>query len=171
MKILLLMLALTVGGPVLAAGGPTTTPLPQFPGVLAIPVLKDLGYGGFFKDHQPAKVVFGVSDPTGQMRESLVNASLIIRYLKDRGYRYRIEFVFYGKAVLTADKLNQKYGGYNDLMEALHKQGVVFSVCYNSMYSLKIKRSDIRGYMKVIPAGILELVKKQMQGYAYISNR
>jgi len=115
-------------------------------------------------------VVFGVNDPTGQMRESLTNASLIIRYLKDRGYRYRIEFVLYGKAVLAADRWNQKYGGYNDLMEALHQQGVAFSVCYNSIYSFKIKRGDVRGYMKIIPAGILELAKKQMQGYTYISN-
>ncbi len=170
MKILLLMLALTIGAPAPAMGGPTTTPLPQFPGVPSIPVLKNLGYGGFFKNHQPVKVVFGVNDPTGQMRESLTNASLIIRYLKDRGYRYRIEFVLYGKAVLAADRWNQKYGGYNDLMEALHRQGVVFSVCYNSIYSFKIKRGDIREYMKVIPAGILELAKKQMQGYTYISN-
>lgn len=167
MKVLALMLMLVLSAPAVAAA-PT---LPTFPGVLSVPVPKNLGYGGYFKNHQPVKIVFGVSDPTGQMRESLTNASLIIRYLKDRGYTYRIEFVLYGNAVLAADMWNQKYSGYSDLLKALHKQGVVFRVCHNSMYSLKIQPGDVYSYMKITPAGILELVKKQMQGYAYISNR
>lgn|GEM_PF-2269380 len=171
LRALLLVAALCTVVSAQAADKDTARTLPEFPGVMSIPVGKNLNYGGFFKKHQPVKIVFGVSDPTGQMRESLTNASLIIRYLKDRGYRYHIEFVLYGKAVLAADMWNQKYGGFNDLMEALHKQGVQFRVCHNSMYTLKVKSSDIHSYMKIIPAGILELAKKQMQGYAYISNR
>lgn len=171
MKRTLSILLLLLGTTVLAAADAPPGAVPQFPGIESIPLPKAMGYGGFFKDHQPAKVVFGVSDPTGQLKESLTNASLIIRYLKHKGYRYEIQFVLYGKAVFAADMWNQRYSGYGDLMKALHKQGVEFRVCYNSMHSLGVKKDDVFPYMKVIPAGILQLIKKQMQGYAYISNR
>jgi intracellular sulfur oxidation DsrE/DsrF family protein len=79
--------------------------------------------------------------------------------------------VLYGTAVLAADEWNQLYSGYGDLMQSLHKQGLQFRVCYNSMYALHVEPSDIYPYMKVVPAGILQVAKKQMQGYAYISNQ
>lgn len=156
-----------------AAG--TTTPsgakLPDFPGIASIPIPQDLDYGGFFKAHQPVKILFGVSDPGAQLKESLTNAALIIRYLKSRGYRYDIHFVLYGKAVWAADSFNQQFGGYAAQLEALSQQGVSFSVCYNSLESLGVNRDDVYGYMKIIPAGILQIVKKQMEGFVYISNK
>ena len=142
----------------------------QFPGVMTVPENPKLSFGGYFKHHQPVKIVFSASDPGKPFQESLNNAALVIRYLKARGYRYEIQFVLYGKATFVADAFSDRYSNYEPLMRALHKAGVQFRVCHNSMYALHIKQSDLYSYMKVIPAGILQLVKKQMQGYAYIRN-
>ena len=142
----------------------------QFPDIPDIPHA-GLSYDGFFKKHQPVKIVFGVSDPGGQMKESLTNAAYTIKYLKEKGYSYKIQVVLYGRAVLPADPFNQEYSGYSPLMEALHKQGVEFLICNNSLSSLNLQADELYPYMKVIPAGILQIVKMQMQGYAYISNR
>ncbi len=167
--VLLMLLALLLPlGP--AAAAVPAGKLPAFPGVLPIPIPKNMNYGGFFKAHQPVKIVFGVSDPGAQLKESLTNAGYVIRYLMSKGYRYQIQFVLYGAAVLAADEWNQQYSGYGDLMQALHREGVQFRVCYNSMYALHVESSDVHSYMKVVPAGILQLAKKQMQGYVYISN-
>lgn len=171
MKIVLSMLftLLCFSVPAIAAG--PSGELPAFPGVLSIPIPKDIDFGGYFKAHQPVKIVFGVSDPGAQLKESLANAGYVVRYLSSKGYRYQIQIVLYGTAVLAADEWNQLYSGYGNLMQALYKQGVQFRVCYNSMHALHVQRSDVYPYMKVTPAGILQLVKKQLQGYAYISNQ
>ncbi|OBS10512.1 DsrE family protein [Acidihalobacter prosperus] len=145
--------------------------LPDFPGIQSVPVTPDLNFGGYFKQHQPVKIVFGVADPGNQLKESLINAAATVRYLKSKGYRYEIQIVLYGRAILTADQWKQEYSSYGAQFQALHAQGVQFRVCHNSMYSLHVKADDIYPYMKIVPAGILQLAKKQMQGFAYISNR
>ncbi|WP_197495915.1 DsrE family protein [Acidihalobacter yilgarnensis] len=145
--------------------------LPEFPGIESVPITPDMNYGGFFKSHQPVKLVFGVANPGAQLKESLINTAATVRYLKSKGYRYEIQIVLYGRAVLTADQWKQEYSSYSAQFQALHEQGVQFRVCHNSMYSLHVKADDIYPYMKIVPAGILQLTKKQMQGFAYISNR
>lgn len=145
--------------------------LPEFPGILSIPVDPDPHWADEFKQHQPVKVVFGISDPGAQLKESLTNAALIIRDMQANGIKYKIQIVLYGNAVKTANAFDQSQSSYSGLMDALHDQGVEFKVCYNSLYSLHIDPSDLYPYMQVVPAGILQLVKAQMQGYHYISNK
>ncbi len=142
----------------------------EFPTIPDIPVPRGMGYDDYFKTNQPVKLVFGVSDPGHQLKESLTNAAYTIKYLKPRGIKYEIQLVLYGRAVLPANEFNEEYAGYSTLMEALNKQGVEFVICNNSLAALDQSRGDIYPYMKIIPAGILQIVKKQMQGYAYIHN-
>ena len=143
---------------------------PVFPNVPDVPVPPGVGYGGFFEKHQPAKIVFGVSDAGRPMKESLTNAAYTIKYLKPRGIPYEIEIVLYGNAVLPASQFATEGAGYAPLMKALHEHGVSFKVCNNSLAALDQSPEDLYEYMELIPAGILEIVKKQMQGFTYISN-
>ena len=155
----------------LAAAGARASELPDFPGIASVPITPDMSFGGFFKKHQPVKIVFGVASPGNQLKESLINAAATVRYLKSKGYRYQIQFVLCCTAVLAADAWKQQYSGYDAQFQALRAQRVEFRVCHASLYSLHISSGDLYSYMKVVPAGILQLAKKQMQGYAYISNR
>ncbi len=142
----------------------------NFPSVPNIPLKPGLSYGGFFKKHQPVKILFAVGQPGPQLKESLINAALAIKYLKAKGYSYKIHFVFYGKAVLAADAANQKYSNWAPLLDALHKQGVTFSVCHNALVSLHVKSADVYPFMMVIPAGILSITEYEMKGYSPIFN-
>lgn len=142
----------------------------EFPNIPDIPVPEGIGYDNYFKKNNPVKIVFGVSDPNHQLKESLTNAAYTIKYLYPRGISYEIEIVLYGKAILPANSFNEEYAGYSELMDKLNKAGVVFTVCNNSLSALKESTDDLYPYVKVIPAGILEIVKKQMQGFAYIHN-
>jgi len=103
-------------------------------------VPQEMSYEGFFKAHNPVKVVFGVSDPGARLKESLINAAYTIKYLKPREIPYHIQIVLYGKAVLSAT------------------------------HALKVSADDLYPDMEVVPTGILQLIKMQMQGYTYISN-
>ncbi len=53
-------------------------------------------------------------------------------------------------------------------MQQLNGRGVLFAACNNSLNALKIDRSNLISFVKVVPAGVLELVERQAEGYAYI---
>jgi uncharacterized protein len=154
----------------LFAAVPNKLEVIDFPNIPEIEVPDGLNYGQFFSKNNPAKIVFGVSDPGHQLKESLTNAVYTIKYLKPRGIPYEIEVVLYGKAILTANSFNEEYASYAALYSELNKHGVVFSICNNSLAALNESTDDLYAYMKTIPAGILQLTKKQMQGFAYIHN-
>ena len=146
-------------------------PVPQFPGVRNAPDPGELSYGAWFQTHQPVKIVFAVASPgDADLKESLHNAALSIQYLKLKKIDYRIEFVLYGNAVRAADPMSQSYAGLGDLMQALHEVGVDFVVCFNSLDELGMQKSDLYPFMTLVPSGILEIVRREADGYAYIRN-
>lgn len=154
-----------------AAQASAAAAVPEFPGVRNAPDPGDLGYDGWFEHHQPVKIVFGVGSPGGSgFKESLHNAALSIQYLRLKHIAYKIEIVLYGNAVKAADPLNQEYANLGDLMQALNDVGVKFVVCYNSMGDVGMHRGDVYPYMTLVPAGILELARREAEGYAYIRN-
>ncbi len=53
-------------------------------------------------------------------------------------------------------------------MEELNKKGVVFSACNNALKGNNINPENIGEFVKIIPAGVIEIAEKQMEGYAYI---
>ncbi|HET9122072.1 MAG TPA: DsrE family protein [Acidiferrobacteraceae bacterium] len=163
-------LALLLGAALASTSAYAAPVVPSFPGVPPAPLSAQQNFGGFFAHHQPVKIVFGVSHPRAQLKETLTNLALMIRYLKSKGYRYHMQVVLYGRGVFAADQWKTQYSVYHDLMRSLHGQGVQFRVCYNSMYALHVKSDDLYSWTKVVPAGILQLAKKQMQGYSYVVN-
>jgi uncharacterized protein len=53
-------------------------------------------------------------------------------------------------------------------MEHLSRKGVRFLVCNNSLNNFGIGKDELAESCEVIPAGILELIRLQNEGYAYI---
>lgn len=53
-------------------------------------------------------------------------------------------------------------------MTKLNAQGVVFFACNNALKSFEVDLNKIPEFVKIIPAGIVELVKRQNERYAYI---
>ncbi|WP_111639019.1 DsrE family protein [Marinomonas shanghaiensis] len=54
------------------------------------------------------------------------------------------------------------------LMQELSRQGVEFSVCQNSLNGVGIAIDLLPEYVKVVPVGVLSLIEKQADGFAYI---
>ncbi len=57
---------------------------------------------------------------------------------------------------------------YSADIERLAGLGVRFLLCRNSLKGMDIPGSSLLDACTVVPAGILELVKLQMEGYAYV---
>ncbi|MGL5633826.1 MAG: DsrE family protein [Sarcina sp.] len=56
---------------------------------------------------------------------------------------------------------------YNDL-EELSNKGLIIAACNNTMNSFGLTKDDMCPFVKVVPAGVLELAKKQEEGFSYI---
>jgi uncharacterized protein len=78
----------------------------------------------------------------------------------------QVRLVANGKAVRLFRK--DKIGERAEDMEALHKVGARFLACRNALANNKIERSDLFDLCDIVPAGILELINLQAQGFAYI---
>lgn len=58
--------------------------------------------------------------------------------------------------------------GYSARIEKLSDSGVRFLVCSNSLRNLDMDSTDLVGPCEVVPAGIMELIRLQAEGCAYI---
>ncbi|MFM6924880.1 MAG: DsrE family protein [Ferruginibacter sp.] len=77
----------------------------------------------------------------------------------------KIEVVFHSHAVYAMLK---DTGYFKTQINALYKQGVVFAVCNNSLRKRNIDKSRVIPEAVIVPVAILEIVKKQEEGRAYI---
>ena len=76
-----------------------------------------------------------------------------------------IEVVFHGNAVYAMLK---DTGYHKEQIFALHKKGVVFAACNNSLKSRDIDVSRVLKEAIIVPVAILEIVKKQELHWSYI---
>jgi len=109
------------------------------------------------------KVVFQVSDnDPGKWGLTLNNAQNL---QTDLGAQtVDLEIVVYGPgiAMLKAESLQA-----NGIADAI-KNGVKVVACENTMKAVKLTHADMLPNIGYVPAGVVELMRKQQQGYAYI---
>jgi intracellular sulfur oxidation DsrE/DsrF family protein len=77
-----------------------------------------------------------------------------------------MEVVCYGPGLmlLVSDKTN-----VSKEMEELQKSpNVIFAACANTMRRLKVEKSQLVPFAKIIPVAMLELSKRQQEGWSYI---
>jgi len=53
-------------------------------------------------------------------------------------------------------------------MERLSTRGVTFLACHNALRSQNIDPEDLPSFVRVVAAGMTEMVRLQMDGYAYV---
>ncbi|MGL4452307.1 MAG: DsrE family protein [Sarcina sp.] len=53
-------------------------------------------------------------------------------------------------------------------LENFTKKGVVIAACNNTMTNLKLTKEDMCPFVTIVPAGVIELAKKQEEGFSYI---
>lgn len=73
-----------------------------------------------------------------------------------------------GEAVLKYKDTAEDSGGSAAAMISLHEKGVTFAACQNAMRANGLTKDELLGFVTPVPAGVMELVKRQAQGYGYI---
>ena len=68
----------------------------------------------------------------------------------------------------AAKFLARKDTGQTEAIEKLAEAGVSFRVCANAMKKVPITKEDLLPCAEVVPAGVVEIVRLQREGFAYI---
>jgi len=112
---------------------------------------------------QKERVVIQVSDADPQKWNLALNNAKNIQ--TDLGAdKTEVEIVAYGPGIgmLKADAI------VANRVEDAVASGVKVVACENTMKSLKIGRDDMNRTVDYVAAGVVELMRRQQQGYAYI---
>ncbi len=109
------------------------------------------------------KVVFQVSDGDPKKWNLVLNNVKNVQEALGKD-KVDIEIVVYGPGI---DMLKLESAAGNRVNDAV-ADGVKVVACENTMAAQKLTKSDMLKSIGYVPAGVIELIKKQQQGYAYI---
>lgn len=109
-------------------------------------------------------VIFHV-DEVEKWELAIGNIKNILVYGKENHDSYHIEVVANSDAVECLSHRNDEYQG---VMEKLSEDGVTICACHNALMKKGISNGELYSFVEVVPAGVVELAKRQQEGYSYI---
>lgn len=129
----------------------------------AVLLVLSLGSVRVWAQGTPHRVVFAMTSPNKQDWGMTVAN---IRHLREglAPDPVEIEVVAYGPGVVMV----KKDSSVATEIQALEKDGVVFVACQNAMRFMHLTKDDLAPGVGVVPAGIVEVVKKEEAGWTYI---
>lgn len=80
--------------------------------------------------------------------------------------RASVHFVMNGKAVNLFRK--DRAGEHGKTIKELSAKGVKFKLCRNALANSGLAKDDMLDVCEIVPAGILELIILQQEGYSYV---
>ena len=113
--------------------------------------------------HKKEKVVFQVSEADPKSWNLALNNLKNVQDALGKG-NVLAELVVYGPGIGML-KMDSAVGNrVNDAVTA----GVKVVACENTMHAQKLTKEDMLPSIGYVPGGVIELMKKQRQGYSYI---
>lgn len=76
-----------------------------------------------------------------------------------------IEVVFHGAAIFGLMKDSTIF---SSRIKIAKQKGVTMAVCNNSMKRYKVDASQLVGEATIVPSAVVELIKKQSEGWSYL---
>lgn len=110
------------------------------------------------------KVLFHI-DERRKWEMVLKNAQNMVDYYEQSAIACQIEIVANGEAVKDYALVNPKF---ETVMQELGKQNILFIACNHALEASGLASSDIFAFAAVVPAGVVEIADRQLEGYAYI---
>jgi intracellular sulfur oxidation DsrE/DsrF family protein len=113
-------------------------------------------------DNTPYKMVIQLTSGDTAVHRSLVKQ---IHNILTAAPKSQIEVVCHNQGIsflVTAKTLHA------EKIQEYKTRGVVFAACENTMRDRKIKREELLPAVITVPAGVIEIVKKQRKRWAYL---
>ncbi len=80
----------------------------------------------------------------------------------------KIEIILNGSAVILLQEKVAKNINIYESISKLVKRNVNICICNNSIKRFDIDKEKLCSFAKIVPAGIIEIAKKQEEGYSYV---
>lgn len=107
-------------------------------------------------------VVMQVSDgDPAKWQLALNNAENVRQAL---GKKVKIEIVAYGPGLNMFKSDSKVVAGLNAALD----HNVELAACHNTMNKMHLTKADLIGGATVVPAGVLEIMKRQSEGWSYV---
>jgi len=107
-------------------------------------------------------LVLQVSDDDPKVwNQTLNNAMNVANELGDKA---QIEIVAYGPGL----KMLMFDSEVNSRLTDASKKGIALAACGNTMKKAKVTEKDLHPNAKVVKAGVVEIMNKQKEGWAYV---
>lgn len=116
-----------------------------------------------FAQDKPVKIVFDVTSDNTKVHSSTV------RHVKAMSQAYpdsKFEVVMYSGAMDMV--LKDKSSVAADLEELAKNENVSFVICEGTMKRYQVDTSQLIPGVTTVPDGILEIIKRQAEGWGYI---
>ena len=116
------------------------------------------------------KVVFEVSiDGAEKWQGALRNVENVQKALGAK--TTKIEVVTHGKGVgMLLAQTSAENAELKTKLDQLHRAGVVFAACENTMKREKLEKKDLVELSTTVDSGVSEVIRKQEEGFAYIKS-
>lgn len=113
------------------------------------------------------KVLYHI-DAQSKWHLVLENVKNTLSYGKQHNETFEIEVVANGIAIMgLLQEVAQKSKWYLE-MDELYKEKVTFAACHNALSKFNPGNQPLCAFVKVVPAGVVEIAKKQVEGFSYI---
>lgn len=110
------------------------------------------------------KVIFHI-DELSKWKLLLTNVSNLLK--ANDNNKYSVEVLANAEAVKYYDTTQNSETDINT-MEQLSEQGIKFVACNNALTAYNLPPQDLIPFVDIVPAGVIELIVKQSEGYSYI---
>lgn len=118
-----------------------------------------------FLNAAPKGVVIQVSeaDPD-KWKMALINANNVRKAYRKQNKEVGVEIVAYGPGLKMLRKDSPLASG----LEEASNNGVKLLACGNSMTMLRTRPEELSPAVGIVPAGVVEIMERQQEGYAYV---
>ena len=153
--------------------------LPYFTVVLILFALVLIYFGGnayaykkirvlpYFKNKTMKVVIQITQDSPKRWALALGNASKVIQIMSAHGIKYKVDVVAYGPGLKVFIKKDDKK--FYPLLQSLSTYGVNLVACHMTMLAMHIHEKQLFPFVNVVyPGAVAYIIKKEMQGYAYL---
>jgi uncharacterized protein len=102
-----------------------------------------------------------------QSADTLVHKSIVMQIanIKSALPDAQIELVCHGPGIEFVTKKN---GGYANKLNRMNLKDVVLAGCEYTMKQRNYKKEDLVSFTTTVPLGIVEILKKEQEGWLYI---
>lgn len=127
---------------------------------------KDLKTQPYF-NHHTLKLVIQVPNNPKMWLLTIHNATNALNFSEKYGFKYKIILAAFGPAIkMFVTKYDKKNFA---MLQSLNQSGIKMAVCHMTMLGMHITKAQLFNFADVMyPGGIFYIVKKELQGYAYI---